>query len=340
MGQAQYKRHGQATRTWAFGILSCLFFLLPAHAGLLRERIQERLAERQANMMATDNDEFIDTATTLSSLPNGVRAIRNLAYGTDEKQQLDVYLPPVQARSNAPVIVMVHGGAWRTGDKAMRNVVENKMTRWVPKGVIFISINYRLLPDADPLLQTQDVATALAYVQKHAEQWGADAGQIVLMGHSAGAHLVSLLAADPSLATRQGARAWLGTVSLDSAAYDIPQIMAAKHYRFYDNAFGSDAAYWQAASPLQQIKPQSTAFLAICSTKRPDKPCDQASAFISQAISQQMNARLQPEALSHKEINQQLGLDNAYTQQVELFLASLSQPLCQRLTSTSVKLCQ
>lgn len=168
---------------------------------------------------------------------------------------------------------------------------------------------------------------------------GADAHQFVLMGHSAGAHLVSLLAADPTLATRQGAQPWLGTVSLDSAAYDIPQIMAVKHYRFYDKAFGSDPTYWQAASPLQQLKSQKTAFLAICSTQRPDKPCDQARDFVSQAKSLQISASLQPEPLTHKEINQQLGLNNAYTQRVETFLIRLSQPLCQRIVPDKATQC-
>ena len=335
-----YLQLRQRLRTVCLGLLSCLFLMSPAQAGLLRERLQERFAERHAATAenTTDNDEFADTGVTSNSLPAGVRVIRNLAYGTDAKQRLDVYLP-THPLTNAPVIFMVHGGAWRTGDKAMSNVVDNKIARWVPEGIVFISINYRLLPQADPLLQAQDVATALAYAQQHAAQWGADAHQFVLMGHSAGAHLVSLLAADPTLATRQGAQPWLGTVSLDSAAYDIPRIMAAKHYRFYDKAFGSDPAYWQAASPLQQLKSQQTTFLAICSTQRPDKPCDQASDFVSQAKSQQITASLQPEPLTHKEINQQLGLNNAYTQQVETFLAGLSQPLCQRIVPDKATQC-
>ncbi|WP_394698891.1 alpha/beta hydrolase [uncultured Tolumonas sp.] len=312
----------------------------PAQAGLLRERLQERFAERHAAtaVKTTENDEFTDTSEASNSLPAGVRVIRNLAYGTDAKQRLDVYLP-THPLTSAPVIFMVHGGAWRTGDKAMSNVVDNKIARWVPEGIVFISINYRLLPQADPLLQAQDVATALAYAQKNATRWGADAHQFVLMGHSAGAHLVSLLAADPTLATRRSAQSWLGTVSLDSAAYDIPRIMAAKHYRFYDKAFGSDPAYWQAASPSQQLKAQQTAFLAICSTQRPDKPCDQAGDFVAQAKSLQIAASLQPEPLTHKEINKQLGLNNAYTQQVETFLAGLSQPLCLRIVPDKATQC-
>lgn len=330
----------QRLRIISLGLLSCLFLMSSAQAGLLRERLQERFAERHAATTenTAENDDFTDTSVTSSSLPAGIRVIRNLAYGADAKQRLDVYLP-THPLTNAPVIFMVHGGAWRTGDKAMSNVVDNKIARWVPDGIVFISINYRLLPQADPLLQAQDVATALAYAQKNAAQWGADAHQFVLMGHSAGAHLVSLLAADPTLATRQGAQPWLGTVSLDSAAYDIPRIMAAKHYRFYDKAFGSDPAYWQTVSPLQQLKSQQTAFLAICSTQRPDKPCDQARDFVSQAKNQQIAASLQPEPLTHKEINQQLGLNNAYTQQVETFLTGLSQPLCQRIVPDKATQC-
>lgn len=339
MGKHRSSDHRCRFKNISLSALSCVFLLFPAHAGLLRERIQERIAERHAAVeTATENDEFTDTTSISNALPTGVRVIRDLAYGVDAKQQLDVYLP-TRATSNAPVIFMVHGGAWRTGDKAMRNVVDNKIARWVPKGIIFVSINYRLLPAADPLQQANDVAMALSYAQKHAHQWGADARQFVVMGHSAGAHLVSLLAANADIAIQQGAQPWLGTVSLDSAAYDIPQIMMTKHYRFYDNAFGTDSAYWQKASPLHQLKPPLSAFLAVCSTKRPDKPCDQARTFVSQATKVQALATLQPEALSHKEINQQLGLENTYTRQVERFLASLSQPLCQKIHADAPASC-
>ena len=68
---------------------------------------------------------------------------------------------------------MVHGGAWRMGDKAASNVVENKVARWVPRGVLFISANYRLLPEADALAQANDVARALARAQEVAARLGA-----------------------------------------------------------------------------------------------------------------------------------------------------------------------
>src|SRR6185295_4587727 len=129
------------------------------------------------------------------SLPPGVTVERDVSYGTFPRQRMDVYLP-TGTRTGA-VIVMVHGGAWRIGDKSMPQMVGNKVARWVPRGDVFVSINYRMLPQADPLTQADDVARALAAVQARAASWGADPRRVILMGHSAGAHLVALLSARP-----------------------------------------------------------------------------------------------------------------------------------------------
>jgi hypothetical protein len=68
----------------------------------------------------------------------------------------------------------VHGArpAWRTRDKASRTVVQNKVVRWVPRGFIFVSANYRLLPEVDPLTQADGIALALATAQAKAASWG------------------------------------------------------------------------------------------------------------------------------------------------------------------------
>ncbi len=184
-------------------------------------------------------------AASAGALPAGVRRIADLPYGGDARQRMDVYLPPAGALppgQRAPVIFMVHGGAWRTGDKAMPKVVDHKVARWVARGFVLVSINYRMLPGTPVAQQAQDVALALAAAQRHASDWGADAGRFILMGHSAGAHLVALINAQPAAALRGGAQPWLGTVVLDSAVLDVPQYMAQPHVRLYDEAFGSDPA--------------------------------------------------------------------------------------------------
>jgi acetyl esterase/lipase len=193
----------------------------------------------------------------------------------------------------------------------------------VAQGFIFISINYRMLPEADPLMQADDVARALAAAQARAAEWGADPDKFILMGHSAGAHLVALLSSAPSRAQAQGARPWLGTVVLDSAAVDVAQIMQRRHMRLYDNAFGKDAAFWKSASPIQQLSAEAKPMLLVCSTTRPDKPCDAARAFAERATALGVHAEVSAQALSHGEINHNLGLPGAYTDTVDRFMRSL-----------------
>lgn len=254
---------------------------------------------------------------------------QEIAYGADPRQRFDLYRNP-SAPPQAPVIFMVHGGGWRWGSKSESGVVANKVARWVAKGFVVISTNYRLLP-TPPLQQAKDVALALATAQQQAQHWGADPRRFVLMGHSAGAHLISLLNARPDLlpATTQ---AWLGSVVLDSAAFNVPAILQTpRHLPLYDAAFGQNPEDWVAASPLHQLHRAAPPMLAVCSSQR-QEACPQAHAFAAKAARLQMDCRVLEQSLSHREINQQLGEDNAYTAAVEAFLRSLDPELARRLT--------
>lgn len=243
----------------------------------------------------------------------------NLSFGTGSERVLDVYFP-AEARG-APVVFMVHGGAWRLGDKGAGPVVTNKMRHFTARGFVFVSTNYRL-SGVSPLDQAKDVAQAIAYVQKNAESLRADPQRIVLVGHSSGAHLVSLLAADPSYSAEAGLRPWLGTIALDSAAYDVTSIMRRRHFPFYDRAFGTDERLWARASPLLLLRSAPAPFLAVCSSLRTDS-CPQARAFVEKATSLGGQAKLAVVSKSHQEINADLGTPDAYTASVDAFLASL-----------------
>jgi len=281
-----------------------------AQAGPLRDAIEARQAAR-----AEKNE-----STVRASLPAGSQVRRDLSYGTAALQRFDVYLPP-HAQS-APLILMVHGGGWSEGDKRNSPVVDNKAAHYLAKGYIFVSTNYRLLPDADPIEQARDVARALAAVQSQAASWGGDPARVVLMGHSAGAHLVSLLATDATLSAGVVPRPWLGTVALDSAAYDIETIMQSRHLPLYDRAFGKDKALWKSASPFYAVTAAMHPLLAVCSTRRDDS-CAQVDMFTAKTDRLGVKTRVIRKDYSHRQINELLGADVGYTAEVDDFLAGL-----------------
>jgi acetyl esterase/lipase len=255
---------------------------------------------------------------------------REIAYGDDPRQRVDVYLP--EHPQGAPIIVMVHGGAWVIGNKSLPQVVDNKLARWLPRGAIVVSVGYRLVPltglksgpDAvTPLTQADDVARAIAKVQALAPSWGGDPRRLVLMGHSAGAHLVALISASPTFAQRAGAAPWRGTVVLDSAGLNLVGLMQLPHARLYDRAFGAEPALWHAASPLETLTAGAPPMLVVCSTQRADASCLQSSRFVARATELGVRASVLEEDLSHGEVNARLGLSGAYTDAVEQFFDSI-----------------
>jgi len=259
---------------------------------------------------------------------DAVTVVRDVSYGADPKQRFDVYTP--RGARNAPVVLMVHGGAWRTGDKRSRGVVGKKVERWTHAGIIVISVNYRMLPGTDPVEQARDVARALAAVQSRAAEWGGDPAKVVLMGHSAGAHLVALLDARPSLATSLGARPWLGAVILDSAALDVVQTMTLPHLPLYTRAFGADRDYWREASPQHHLAAGAKPLLIVCSSRRGDS-CRAANRFSTKAKSVGVRVEVLPVARTHAAIDADLGAPGEYTRAVETFMRTLDPALARAL---------
>lgn len=254
------------------------------------------------------------------TLPAGARVERDLAYGPARGQRLDVYLPAHPA--GAPILFMVHGGGWAVGDKTSAGVVAGKVRHWLPLGYIVVSVNYRMIPDVTVGVEAEDVARALAWVQSHARDWGGDGDRVVLMGHSAGGHLVALVTADSALVRRMGVRPWLGTIGLDAGAYNVERLMRARHARLFDRAFGKDTATWRALSPTLRLDHATVPLLLVCSSRRLDS-CPQAEAFASVARAQGGTATVLPINKTHARIDADLGTDPGYTRSVEAYLKAI-----------------
>jgi acetyl esterase/lipase len=290
----------------------------------MRERWQQRMAERRATGQGQQGQGPMGGRRNQPvNLPAGAQVEKDVAYGSAPEQRMDVYRPA--NAQNAPVIFMVHGGGWRRGDKDAAGVVNNKVEYWLPKGYIVISVGYRLVPQVTPMGEAGDIAKALAFAQGKARSWGGDPSRFVLMGHSAGAHLVSLLTSAPSIATSAGAGPWLGTVVLDSAAYNVVDIMQKKHFGLYDEAFGSDPQLWRDASPILRLSSAPVPMLLVCSSQRSDS-CAQAQAYAEKAKGLGGRVSVYPIDMRHGEINAQLGAPGNLTVQVDNFLHSLNLP--------------
>jgi acetyl esterase/lipase len=298
-------------------IILAMLMLAAARPGAFAQPLRGRPDARHS-----EDDPDGDGGVQESALLNtGVQVMRDVAYGRADDQRFDVYLPR-SGTSNATVIFMAHGGGWYRGDKAMRSVVANKVAHWVSKGHVFISTNYRMLPQAAPVEQAEDIARAIIHAQRNAASWGGDPSKFILMGHSAGAHLVALVSAAPARAQRQGALPWLGSILLDSASLDVVDTMEGRHLSLHDRAFDSDPAYWRQASPYHHLTLGAAPMLAVCSSQR-KSACPQAHRFTTKAVSLGIRAQVLEQALSHRDINELLGKPGGYTDAVDAFIASL-----------------
>ena len=150
------------------------------------------------------------------------------------RQVLDIYAPP--NANNLPVVFWIHGGGWQVGDKSD---VRLKPQWFMDKGFVFVSTNYRLLPEVDMATLIRDVAKAFGWVQKHIAEHGGDPKRMLVGGHSAGAQLAAILCTDASYLKAEGAsfEALLGCVPVDGDTYDIPAIIETAETRLRVHGF-------------------------------------------------------------------------------------------------------
>ncbi|MGF1578971.1 MAG: alpha/beta hydrolase [Gemmataceae bacterium] len=127
------------------------------------------------------------------------KVIPNVSYfegsGADKvRHKLDIYVPA--GVKNFPVVFFVHGGAWRIGDKDHYRIYSKFADSLAKSGIGMVSTNYRLFPKVKHPDQIKDVAKAFAWTFRNIKKYGGDPNAIFVCGHSAGGHLVALLATD------------------------------------------------------------------------------------------------------------------------------------------------
>ena len=188
---------------------------------------------------------------------------------TNPKHTLDIYFPPEQNHLS-PVLVHIHGGGWKIGDKKM---MKNTGIFYASKGILFITPNYGLSPAVQHPAHIEDCAAALAWVFKHVIELGGDKKRIFLSGHSAGAHLAALLGTNKKYLNKYNIKPQnlAGVIPVDTASFNLLSENNERLVkRFIKQAFGIDEVILKEASPFYNVteKMDCPWFLILNTTNR------------------------------------------------------------------------
>jgi acetyl esterase/lipase len=187
----------------------------------------------------------------------------DLPYRTDKdadpvRHKLDLYLP--KGAKDFPVLFFVHGGSWRWGSKGLYGPFGAMLAR---QGIGAAVINYRLSPAVKHPAHIEDVAKAFAWVHANVGKHGGRADRIIVCGHSAGGHLVTLLTTDEKYLKVEGrSTADIRGVIGMSGVYTISPLFVG-----FQSAFGNDPEQCKAASPLTHVRADLPPFLLLYADK-------------------------------------------------------------------------
>lgn len=205
----------------------------------------------------------------------GLRVERDICYHPqpDEDrslQSLDIYAPALSAEQDEklPVMLFMHGGGWRAADKRdALGVHANICTALARRGLIAVNVNYRLSPRAKHPAHAQDVASALCWTRANIHDYGGDAENIFISGHSSGGHLAALVTLDEQYLREAGCNAAFirGVVGI-SGIYNIAHFAGRNRMArslMAGPAFGTDTKVWDDASPVKHVRAGAPPFLMI-----------------------------------------------------------------------------
>ncbi len=183
----------------------------------------------------------------------------DLVFGTGGGRPLhaDLYRP---AKANGAGVLLIHGGGWRQGSKAM---LPSQAEVYCEQGFTCLACEYRLTPEAPWPAQIHDVKAAMRYFRAHAEDWGVDPARIAAHGNSAGAHLALLLAGTVGQPAFEGEG---GTPGIDTSVAAVIAVYPPVGFSVGKRGSGMtpatallgpepDLAAAEAASPMHYVRP-------------------------------------------------------------------------------------
>lgn len=276
-----------------------------------------------------------DAADAVSFLADATVSYKTIAEVPTNLTSLDVYTVP-NSKDLKPVVVWVHGGGWAIGDKL--NNMDVKVPFFRDLGYVFVSVNYRLSPFPYELSNATrikhpdhitDVADALKWVYNTISLYGGDKKQIVVLGHSAGAHLAALVGTNQTLLTSRSIPMdhIRGIGTFDTQAYNIKKAIASlAEDDLYINAFGDNEEIQNEASPELQIEEVSVLVKNWLLVKRGNEARREILGnFTAKLQSKNVSvSTIEAASYTHEEINSLIGsrIDLLMTQPIVEFLQS------------------
>lgn len=178
----------------------------------------------------------------------------SVAFDPAKGLSLDVYLPPNAAAKPAPVVVFFYGGSWKTGSRDQYRFVGQRLAQL---GVVAVVADYRTYPRTTFPGFVEDGAAAVAWVHRHAADYGGDPARLFVAGHSAGAQIAALIGTDARYleAHRMQPRDLAGVIGL-SGPYDF--VIG----RAYEQVFGP-RGQWPQAQAVNFVNGDEPPFLLI-----------------------------------------------------------------------------
>jgi acetyl esterase/lipase len=184
----------------------------------------------------------------------------DIAYGSLPRQKLDIYRPKHPVSANTPVILFYYGGGWEAGEKADYKFVAEAFTS---KGYVVVIPNYRVYPEVKFPAFMQDPAEAARWVKQHIADYGGDASQVFLAGHSAGAHIAVMLSLNPEYLAKVQLKPqdFAGTIGM-AGPYDFLPLKSARLMEI----FGPEETRWK-SQPIEFVSGQNQPLLLLVGLK-------------------------------------------------------------------------
>jgi acetyl esterase/lipase len=193
-----------------------------------------------------------------------------IPYGSDARQVLDVYGPDGDAGTQHPVVVYLYGGGWQAGGRAQARPIAQTLAE---HGIVTIVPDYRVYPQTTFPGFIEDAAAAVRWAHDHAHEYGGDPRNIILMGHSAGAHIAAMVATAPQYLQAKG---------LSQSSLRAMVGLAGPYYQFTNDPHMDEifpAALRPQAMPIDFVSGHEPPMFLAAGTADTDVNPDNATRF-------------------------------------------------------------